>query len=197
MQMINESDPIKLFSKWYEEAKSTSIDKPNAMSLSTADSESRVSSRLVLLSRHNAEEGFVFHTNYLSRKCQDIESNSKVALLFWWDELGYQIRIEGQIQKTDSKASDEYFSNRPRGSQLGAWASEQSQEIESRQVLEERMKQFTAKYDGADVPRPPHWGGYAVLPDTMEFWLNCDDRLHDRVRYDLVQGQWQSVLLAP
>jgi len=197
MSFEQELDPITLFSQWYAQARSSSIDKPNAMTLSTVSDDLTVSSRIVLLSRFSANEGFVFHTNYLSQKGDDIKANPKVALLFWWDELGYQIRLEGKISKTDASSSDEYFNQRPRGSQIGAWASEQSQVIASQQVLKKRVEEMTEKYQSVDVPRPEHWGGYSVLPETIEFWLNRDSRLHERKRFQLSQDQWQSSYLAP
>jgi pyridoxamine 5'-phosphate oxidase len=189
-------DPFQQFAAWYEMADHSSIDKPNAMVLSTSDGEGWVSSRVVLLSSFS-HDGFVFHTNYLSKKGKDIETNQRVALLFWWDELGYQVRIEGIAGKTKPTESDEYFAGRPRGSQLGAWASEQSQVIPCRSVLDERTAEFKETYKAEDVPRPPHWGGYRVRPDTFEFWVNRENRLHDRFRFELLEQGWRWVRLAP
>jgi pyridoxamine 5'-phosphate oxidase len=189
-------NPFKQFAAWYEMAGNSSIDKPNAMVLSTKDDAGGVSSRLVLLSSFN-QEGFVFHTNYLSRKGREIESSPRVALLFWWDELGYQVRIAGTAEKTSPTESDEYFAGRPHGSQVGAWASEQSQVIPGRAVLDERVAEFRAKFKAADVPRPSHWGGYRVKPDRFEFWVNRENRLHDRFSYKLSGGTWEWVRLAP
>ena len=191
-------NPYKQFAKWYKRAQASSIDKPNGMSLSTVNAEGRVSSRIVLLSRFSEEEGFVFHTNYLSRKGHDLKANPYAALLFWWDEIGYQIRIEGNVEQTSAEKSDKYFLKRPRGSQLGAWASEQSQVIESRNLLETRLAKFTQEFENTrDVPRPPHWGGYALKPVMLEFWLNRKDRMHDRVVYQRQESGWSNLLLAP
>lgn len=190
------TDPFKQFSNWFEQAKKTGIDKPNAMTLSTCNRSGQPSSRIVLLSSFS-ESGFVFHTNYLSDKGHEMGSNDQVSLLFWWDELGYQVRIQGKVEKTSSDDSDEYFANRPRGSQIGAWASEQSRSIQDRAVLDQRMVDFTEQFHDKPVPRPPHWGGYVVRPDYFEFWLNRDDRLHDRFRYELSDGSWAWSRLAP
>lgn len=189
-------NPFKQFAAWYEMAGNSSIDKPHAMVLSTSDGAGEVSSRMVLLSSFN-QEGFVFHTNYLSRKGREIESSPRVALLFWWDELGYQVRIAGTVEKTDPVESDEYFAGRPRGSQIGAWASEQSQVIPGRTVLDERVAEFREKFKSVEVPRPSSWGGYRVKPDQFEFWVNRDNRLHDRFSYKLSNGAWEWVRLAP
>jgi len=189
-------DPFRQFAAWYEMASNSSIDKPNAMVLSTNDDTGGVSSRIVLLSSFN-QDGFVFHTNYLSKKGREIGTNPRVALLFWWDELGYQVRIGGVAEKTDPSESDEYFSGRPRGSQIGAWASEQSRIIPGRTVLDERAKEFEAKFKAGDVPRPSHWGGFRVKPDRFEFWVNRENRLHDRFHYSLSGQSWTWVRLAP
>jgi len=190
------SDPIKQFAVWFEMARNSSIDKPNAMVLSTSDGNDGVSSRMVLLSSFS-DGGFVFHTNYLSRKGREIDDNNRVALLFWWDELGYQIRIAGEAEKTSESDSDDYFAGRLRGSQIVAWASEQSQVIGGRSLLEQRVIEFTDKFRGGDVPRPPHWGGYCVKPYSFEFWINREDRLHDRFRYEKAGQEWSWSRLAP
>lgn len=190
-----DDNPIRQFTDWFQRASNAGIDKPNAMVLSTARQEG-VAARVVLLSSFD-EHGFVFHTNYLSDKGSEIERNNRVSLLFWWDELGYQVRITGVAEKTAPERSDAYFAGRPRGSQLGAWASEQSHEIDGRDVLEQRVEQFTEKFHDGDVPRPPHWGGYIVKPEAIEFWVNRNDRLHDRFRFTRQQGQWRWVRLAP
>lgn len=188
-------NPVEQFADWFEQASRTGIDKPNAMILSTAGDQG-AAARVVLLSSFD-EQGFVFHTNYLSDKGHEIEQDNRVNLLFWWDELGYQVRISGVAEKTAPEKSDAYFAGRPRGSQLGAWASEQSHEIEGREVLDQRVEQFTDKFRDTDVPRPSHWGGYLIRPAVIEFWINRDDRLHDRFRFSREQGQWRQVRLAP
>ena len=190
------ADPLKQFSDWFERAQKTIIDKPNAMTLSTCDGSGRPSARIVLLSSFS-DHGFVFHTNYLSDKGRQMDSNDQVSLLFWWDELGYQVRIQGKVEKTSAADSDAYFAGRPRGSQIGAWASEQSRSIQDRKVLDQRVIDFTEQFHGKPVPRPPHWGGYIVRPDYFEFWLNRDDRLHDRFAYKLSEGGWVWSRLAP
>jgi pyridoxamine 5'-phosphate oxidase len=190
-------DPIALFAQWYENAGHAGIDKPHAMALATVDSAYRPHCRIVLLSSFD-QRGFVFHTNYESRKGDELADSAEVALVFWWDPLGLQVRIEGTVQKTSVAESDAYWAKRPRGSQLGAWASDQSRPIESRDVLEARLQELEQKYCDRPVPRPPHWGGYRVSPRAMEFWENRDNRLHDRVRYERVApGEWRSVRLAP
>ena len=191
------NDPIALFGTWYEQARAAGIDKPNAMALATAGSGGRPTLRMVLLSSHDAR-GFVFHTNYLSRKGDDLAQSAAASLLFWWDPLGYQVRIDGAVERTTAVESDAYFAGRPRGAQIGAWASEQSRAIATRAALEARVIQIAAQYDGQPVPRPPHWGGYRVLPQVMEFWQDRADRLHERMRYERTSsGTWTAQRLAP
>jgi len=190
-------DPITLFAEWFAEASHAGIDKPHAMTLATAAADGQPSARTVLLSSFDGR-GFVFHSNYESRKALEMADNPRVALVFWWDPLGYQVRIEGRVEKTSAAESDAYFAGRPRGSQLGAWASDQSRAIERRAVLEERLAARTREYDGRPVPRPPHWGGYRVTPQAIEFWEHRDNRLHQRVRFERDPGgAWRSALLAP
>lgn len=191
------TNPISLFAEWFEQASRARIDKPHAMTLSTAAPDGRPSARIVLLSSFD-ERGFVFHSNYESQKAIEMAANPWVALVFWWDPLGRQVRIEGRAEKTTAAESDAYFAGRPRGSQLGAWASDQSRVIERYAVLEERLAMLTREHDGRPVPRPPHWGGYRVTPQVFEFWENRDNRLHHRVRFERDQsGGWRSVLIAP
>jgi len=189
-------DPFEMFANWFGLAGESGIDKPNAMTLSTRGEDGQVSSRIVLLSSFD-QRGFVFHTNYQSHKAQQIANDPRVALLFWWDPIGYEVRIEGRAEKTSAEDSDAYFSGRPRGSQIGAWASEQSAVIESREVLEDRVEVLHKKYAGQEVPRPPHWGGYRVVPVSFEFWINQESRLHDRFLYTKRDQGWQWVRLAP
>lgn len=191
------ADPFALFTAWYGEASHAGIDKPHAMALATADSAGRPSSRLVLLSSYD-ERGFVFHTNYGSEKGKEIAHNAWVSLVFWWDPLGRQLRIEGRAAPTSAGESDAYFAKRPRGSQLSAWASDQSRPIPDRAWLEERMRVLEQKYQGQAIPRPPQWGGYRVTPDVFEFWEDRADRLHERLRYERdPQSGWRIVRLAP
>lgn len=191
------SNPFEYFADWFKQANDTSIDKPNAMVLSTISDKQSPSSRVVLLSSYDSE-GFVFHTNYNSHKASHLMHCHNASLLFWWDELGYQIRIEGQIKKTSSKESDQYFAGRPRGSQIGAWSSHQSSIIDSRAELEAKVEMYSEEFKGQDVKRPPFWGGYRLKPDYFEFWINRESRLHDRFEYRIQKNQeWSQVILAP
>ena len=191
------TDPIELFGAWYVQARSAGIAKPNAMALATTGRDGRPAQRMVLLSAYDAR-GFVFHTNYLSRKGEDLARAPNASLLFWWDPLGFQVRIDGAVERTTPVESDAYFAGRPRGAQIGAWASEQSRGIADRAALTRRVAEVAAMYEGRPVPRPPHWGGYRVVPLLMEFWQDRADRLHERVRYERVaSGGWRAELLAP
>jgi pyridoxamine 5'-phosphate oxidase len=173
------------------------IIEPYAMTISTVNSAHRPSSRVVLL-RDVSEEGFSFYTNYLSRKGQDIAVNPFAAMNFFWPELERQVRIEGKIVPLEAGASDAYFASRPRGSQIGAWSSPQSEIIESRKVLEDAVENYIQQFDGKDVERPPHWGGYCLIPDYIEFWQGRDSRLHDRIcYYQHSDGSWIRSRLAP
>jgi pyridoxamine 5'-phosphate oxidase len=194
---MNDENPFALFGDWFQRATRTGIDKPHAMTLATVAADGRPSARMVLLSSFD-ERGFVFHTNYESKKGLDIETNSHVALIFWWDSLGRQVRIEGAASRTTPAEADAYFAKRPRGSQLSAWASAQSRPIASRAELEEQMRTLEGKYRDHAVPRPPHWGGYRVVPDAFEFWEHRENRLHERRRFERDQnGAWPRRHLAP
>jgi pyridoxamine 5'-phosphate oxidase len=189
-------DPMAQFGRWFEEALHAGFTEPNAMTLATVDADSRPSARIVLLKGYD-EGGFVFFTNYESRKGNDLALNPYAALLFHWVELERQVRIEGQVEKVPAQESDEYYRSRPVGSRLGAWASPQSQVLPSREELEERWAAFTARH-GDDPPRPAHWGGYRLAPDALEFWQGRPSRLHDRIRYRREgMGVWRIDRLAP
>lgn len=189
-------NPFTQFSTWWDEAVGSAIDEVNAMALSTVSSEGRPSSRIVLLKGFD-EQGFVFFTNYNSDKGRQIEQQQFVSLLFFWKELERQVRIEGKATKVAEEESDAYFNSRPVGSRLGAWASPQSQKITDRSVLEQALENITAEYRDKLVPRPSHWGGYRVMPTRIEFWQGRSSRLHDRILYEQVDGNWQISRLAP
>ncbi len=191
-----EPDPFHLFRQWYLEAVDSDISDPTIMSLATSDTEGKPSARIVLLKEFN-ERGFVFYSNYFSRKSRQLEKNPWAALVIHWHRLGHQVRIEGRTEKITDEESDKYFSTRPRGHQLGAWASEQSQKVESRGSLDEALRKREAEFEGIDVPRPPHWGGYRLIPDRIEFWTSRDDRLHDRILYERKGDSWEIHRLAP
>ncbi len=194
--MERAEDPLALFDAWYAAARGCGIDKPHAAALATAGADCRATARIVLLSSHDAR-GFVFHTNYRSRKGRELEANPWATLLFWWDPLGRQVRIEGPCERTAPEESDAYWRSRPRGRQLGAWASEQSAVIAGPETLTRRMAEATRRFEGGEVPRPAHWGGYRLRPEVMEFWREGRDRLHDRVRFRREGGAWVREWLAP
>ena len=190
-------DPFTQFDRWFQEALKAEVPEPNAMTLSTVDASGQPHSRIVLL-KALEDQRFVFYTNYTSRKGQQLAQNPKVAITFLWLELERQVCITGTAQKVDPATSDAYFHSRPRGSRIGAWVSPQSQTIPDREFLEQREAEFASKFEGKEVERPAHWGGYAVSPSQVEFWQGRPSRLHDRVVFTLDdQGQWTRERLAP
>jgi pyridoxamine 5'-phosphate oxidase len=191
-------DPFQQFEKWFKTAVEAEVPEPNAMVLATATANGRPSARVVLLKEVEAES-FVFYTNYQSRKGQEMAENPHAAMVFNWLELHRQVRIEGLIEKVPEAMSTEYFQSRPKGSQIGAWASPQSRVITRREMLEDNVRALENKYDGDEkLPRPEHWGGYRLLPYTVEFWQGRTSRLHDRILYTLKEeGKWDMVRLAP
>ena len=189
------ADPMAQFAAWFEAALGGEIYEPNAMTLSTAGADGQPSSRMVLLKGYDPE-GFVFYTNLESRKAQELAQNPRASLLFWWDRLHRQVRIEGTVVQVGAAEADVYFASRPHGSRIGAIASPQSRVIEGREVLEARVAELTARHP-EDVPRPHHWGGYRLRPDQLEFWQGRPSRLHDRLRYTRDGGAWRMERLAP
>jgi pyridoxamine 5'-phosphate oxidase len=192
-----EANPIQQFSKWWDEAVASEVDEVNAMTLATASSAGVPSARIMLLKDFN-EKGFTFFTNYSSFKGEQLAENPKACLVFFWKELERQVRITGLIEKINDAASDEYFSSRPQGSQVGAIASPQSQVIESREWLDNHYKELENELQGRQLQRPLHWGGYIVKPVLVEFWQGRPSRLHDRLQYTLLAtGSWKIERLAP
>jgi pyridoxamine 5'-phosphate oxidase len=190
-------NPFEQFKIWFNQALAAQLPEPNAMTIATATSDGKPSARMVLLKDYS-ERGFVFYTNYNSHKGQQLVKNPWGAIAFWWAELERQVRIEGRVEKVSEAESDEYFHSRPKGSQLGAWVSNQSQVIESREVLEQSLQHLKEEYEDKAVPRPPHWGGFRLIPDEIEFWQGRPSRLHDRLLYRRGEdGSWTIQRLAP
>ncbi len=191
-----DQDPINQFSKWFADAMNAKLYEPNVMTLATADRSGKPSARIVLLKGFD-QQGFVFFTNYDSVKGKEIAENPQASLVFFWPELERQVRIDGSVSKVSAQVSDQYFHSRPIGSQIGAAASPQSAKMQNRESLEEKVKELTAAYQGKEIPRPQHWGGYLVKPSQIEFWQGRSSRLHDRINYELVDGNWIISRLAP
>lgn len=199
-QTLSEKDvnpnPILQFEKWFKEAVDAQVNEPNAMTVCTATKDGKPSARILLLRNFN-KNGFVYYTNYHSRKGKELAQNPHCALLFFWPELERQVRIEGSIEKQTPEESDMYFNTRPRTSKLGAWSSEQSAVIANREVLDKEYELFSAKFPDEQVPRPPHWGGYVVKPVSIEFWQGRTSRMHDRILYSQINGLWKTERLSP
>jgi len=198
---LKESDldpnPFKQFDTWFQQALAAGLPEPNAMTLATATLDGKPSARVVLLKGFD-ERGFVFFTNYESQKGHQLAANPLAALVCYWAELERQVRISGRVSRVSAEESEAYFRSRPLGSQLGAWASQQSEIVGGRKILEDRLEQLTQEYQTKPVPLPPHWGGYRVDPQTIEFWQGRPNRLHDRLRYTAQTGnQWLIERLSP
>lgn len=192
-------NPVEMFRLWFEEAKAAGVVEPNAMTLATADGSGRVSARTVLLKAYD-ERGFVFFTNYGSRKAAEMAENPRAALLFPWLTLERQVSIRGPVEKISAKESLAYFLSRPVGSRIGAWVSEQSKVVSSRRILEEKFRQLLEQFSAGEVPKPDWWGGYRVLPESMEFWQGGSNRIHDRFEYTRQpqeSGMWSLARLQP
>ena len=190
------ADPVEQFRRWFDETVAAGLHEPNAMIVATATPDGRPSARVVLLKGFDGR-GLVFYTNYEGRKAQELEQNPRAALLFYWGELERQVRVEGPVSRTPEEESDAYYASRPRGSRLGAWASDQSRPVESRQVLEDRLRKLEKEHQGNEVHRPPFWGGYRVEPELFEFWQGRENRLHDRILYRKEGGTWRIQRLQP
>lgn len=189
-------DPFLQFKIWFEEAKNSGTLEPNSMTLATASKQGKPSSRTILLKEID-DRGFIFFTNYESRKAHELDENPFASLTFFWAEIEKQIIIEGTAEKLEEQKNENYFSIRPRGSQIGAWASHQDQVIDSKTILEQEYEAIKKKYEGKLIPKPPYWGGYRVIPTKFEFWQGRENRLHDRFQYSLEESIWLIVQLSP
>lgn len=189
-------NPLEQFKIWMDEAINSNILEPNAMTLATAGRDGTPSARIVLLRKFD-ERGFVFFSNHFSAKANDLIENPKASILFYWAELERQVRISGSVEKVSRKDSEEYFTTRPREHQISAWASEQSKVISDRKELERRFLEVEKKFEGKEIPLPPFWGGFRFVPVIYEFWQERESRLHDRIRYSLIDGNWKIERLSP
>ena len=190
-------DPIALFEEWFAEAQAAGEPEAEGMTLATCSPKTRQPTARIVLYRGLSDGGFRFFTNYRSHKGDELAENAHAALVFWFRTLGRQVRVEGLVEKLSAEESDAYFAARPRGHQIGAWASDQSQIVEGRAVLEARFAEAEARFVGKDVPRPPHWGGYRVRPEVIELWAGREDRMHERRRFTRDGSGWRREILSP
>jgi len=188
--------PLPLLRRWLRDALQRGFLEPNAMTLATVDARGRPRARMVLLKQADAR-GLTFYSNLQSAKARELNGRPHAALVLWWPELHRQVRVEGRVARVSAAESDAYFATRPRGAQLGAWASPQSRVVRSRAALERNLAAARARFEGADVPRPPHWGGFRLVPRAIEFWQGRPDRMHDRLRYARAAGGWRRARLGP
>lgn len=189
------SNPINQFESWFEEAIKAEVLEVNAMTVSTLGLDNLPNARILLLK--GVDTGFVFFTNYKSEKGMELEMHNSASLTFFWPELERQVRVRGKVEQVSAQESDSYFFSRPVGSQIGAWVSPQSQVIESRAIINNKQKEIENEFEGKAISRPPHWGGYRLIPATIEFWQGRPSRLHDRIKYELREGKWEITRLAP
>ena len=192
-----QENPIELFKKWFSKAEETEINDPNALALATSDKNNQPSVRMVLL-KGISEKGFVFYTNFESKKGNDLKSNQKASMCFHWKSLRRQVRVLGIVEEVSQKEADDYFNSRPYKNRIGAWASTQSKILDNRETFLNKIKEFETKYPNeSNVPRPPHWSGWRLIPKEIEFWLDGDGRIHERLNYKKYNGEWQKELLYP
>ncbi|SOE17676.1 pyridoxamine 5'-phosphate oxidase [Hoeflea halophila] len=191
-----EAEPFRLFSQWLEDATASEPNDPNALALATVDTDGMPDVRMVLLKGVD-ERGFVFYTNFESAKGEEILSSMKAAMCFHWKSLRRQVRIRGEVEQVSDAEADEYYASRPRGSRIGAWASRQSRPLESRFALEKAVAEYTAKYAIGEIPRPPHWSGFRIIPQSIEFWHDRPFRLHDRIKFTRSEDSWAKTRLYP
>ena len=190
-------NPIELFKKWFAKAEKTEINDPNAVAVATSNKDNRPNVRMVLL-KGLSDKGFVFYTNFNSKKGNELKENPKASMCFHWKSLRRQVRVIGSVEEVSKKEADDYYNSRPYKNRIGAWASSQSQTLDKRNTFLEKIKEFEKKYpDENNVPRPPHWSGWRVLPDEIEFWVDVEGRIHERLNYKSKNGQWKKELLYP
>jgi len=190
-------NPIELFKKWFSKAKENEINDPNAVAVATSDKSNQPNVRMVLLKGLN-EKGFVFYTNFNSKKGKELKINKKASMCFHWKSLRRQVRVLGKVEEVTSKEADDYYNSRPYKNRISAWASSQSQPLDKREIFLDKIKDFEKKYPGENnVPRPPHWSGWRLMPDEIEFWVDGEGRIHERLIYKNVNGKWNKEILYP